>query len=285
MESHPIQWHPGFYAGMELEFRSYQVSFESEYQLTKGPLVIDLLIIKKLTDEVIDNEIGNLFRRHNIVEYKSPEDSLNIDVFYKTQAYACLYKASGETVDAIPADEITVTLCRDTAPSELFCHLKDRGFSVSAIFPGVYYLEGAGLFPTQVIVTSELQSSGHLFLKILSNNVKEEDVRAFLRSVNTLTAQGDLARVDAVLQVSTSANTEMYRRIYKEGPEMCQALREIMKEDFDAVEAKGEARGTIIGTVNTYRELGFTNNEILSRIMKKFSLTQAEAESYVLASA
>ena len=130
-------------------------------------------------------------------------------------------------------------------------------------------------------------------MKILSNNVKEEDVRAFLRSVNTLTAQGDLARADAVLQVSASANTEMYRRIYKEGLEMCQALREIMKEDFDAVEARGEARGraegeargTIIGTVNTYRELGFTNSEILSRIMKKFSLTQAEAESYVLASA
>lgn len=77
--NYPIQWHPGFYAGMEMEFRAYQVSFDSEYQLTKGPLSIDLLIIKKLTDEVIDNEIGNLFRRHNIVEFKSPEDSLNID--------------------------------------------------------------------------------------------------------------------------------------------------------------------------------------------------------------
>ena len=56
---------------------------------------------------------------------------------------------------------------------------------------------------------------GHLFLRILSNSERDEDVRAFLRLVNTLTAQGDLARVDAILQVSAPANKEIYRRIYK----------------------------------------------------------------------
>ncbi|MBQ6315901.1 MAG: flagellar biosynthesis protein FlgM [Oscillospiraceae bacterium] len=185
----------------------------------------------------------------------------------------------------IPADEITVTLCRDTAPAELFHYLENRNIPVVQQFPGVYYLEGAGLFPTQVVVTSELRSSGHLFLKILSKNAREEDVRAFILSANKLTSQGDLARVDAVLQVSASANPEMYRRIYKEGPEMCQALREIMKEDFVEAEARGEAKGTIIGAVGTLRDLGFTNDEILSRIIKKYNLTQAEAESYVLVSA
>ena len=64
-----IQQHPGFCAGTELEFRGYRVDFETEHQLTRGPLQIDLLIIKKVTDEIIDNEIENLFRRYNIVEY------------------------------------------------------------------------------------------------------------------------------------------------------------------------------------------------------------------------
>ena len=45
MASKNIQWHPGFYAGMELDLRGNELEFEKEFQLTKGPLSIDLLII------------------------------------------------------------------------------------------------------------------------------------------------------------------------------------------------------------------------------------------------
>ena len=69
-----IQWHPGFYAGMELELKAFDLSFDSEYQLTRGPLSIDLLIIKKLSDQKITVDFADCFRRHNIVEFKSPED-------------------------------------------------------------------------------------------------------------------------------------------------------------------------------------------------------------------
>ena len=31
-----IQWHPGFFAGMELELRNYHLDFESEHELTRG---------------------------------------------------------------------------------------------------------------------------------------------------------------------------------------------------------------------------------------------------------
>ena len=43
------------------------------------------------------------------MEYKSPEDHLDIDDFYKTGAYASLYKSYGETVDEIKEDDVTVT--------------------------------------------------------------------------------------------------------------------------------------------------------------------------------
>ena len=46
MPSKNIQWHPGFYAGMELDLRGNALEFEKEFQLTKGPLSIDLLIIR-----------------------------------------------------------------------------------------------------------------------------------------------------------------------------------------------------------------------------------------------
>ena len=42
-----------------------------------------MLVIKKEVSVQVSNEIGAFFRGHNIMEYKSPEDHLNIDSFYK----------------------------------------------------------------------------------------------------------------------------------------------------------------------------------------------------------
>ena len=53
--------------------------------------------------------------------------------------------------------------------------------------------------------------------------------------------------VDAIFQVSISANKESYARLIKEDPDMCEAMRDLMKEDFARVEAIGEARGISIG--------------------------------------
>lgn len=122
MKDTKVQWHPGFVAAMNLEFAKNRddLEFIKEYNLNSKPLEIDLLVIKKDTDAIIDNEIGAIFKGHNIVEYKSPEDHLDIDTFYKVGAYASLYKSYGETVDSINADDVTVSLVRDTKPVGLF---------------------------------------------------------------------------------------------------------------------------------------------------------------------
>ena len=48
---------------------------------------------------------------------------------------------------------------------------------------------------------------------------------------------------------------------------------------------EGEASGRILGTVETCRDLGFSNADIIKRLMEKFGLSQNEAEAYVLVSA
>ena len=237
-----IQWHPGFYAGMELELRSFRLDFQEEYQLSKGPLSVDLLIIKKHADEKIDIDFGEMFRKHNIVEFKSPEDDLNIDVFCKVQAYAALYKASGEQVNAIPMEEITVSLFRDSYPAMLIAELKKQGAVIDIKHPGVYRIERFGLFPSQVVVTRELNAKDHAPLRMLSNRVTKEDVAEFLKLATQSQTKGDVIRMDAILQVSASANQKIYQKIYKEEADMCQALREIMREDFKQAEAEGEVR-------------------------------------------
>jgi hypothetical protein len=73
-----IQWHPGFYGAAELEFIKNKdvLEFTPEYNLSKEPLRMDLRVIKKLAEVKIENEIGNIFKTYNVIEYKSPEDGL-----------------------------------------------------------------------------------------------------------------------------------------------------------------------------------------------------------------
>ena len=92
MEYTKIQWHPRFVAAMGMEFKEDRenLEFESEHNLNMKPLEIDLLVIKKEPYTEIHNEIGKIFRKYNIMEYKSPEDSLSIDRFYKVTG-VCLF--------------------------------------------------------------------------------------------------------------------------------------------------------------------------------------------------
>lgn len=66
---------------------------------------------------------------------------------------------------------------------------------------------------------------------------------------------------------------------------MCQALEEIMKDSLDAKEAKGREEGKIIGTVETYRDMGLDNNSIIKRLVEKYGLSRSKAEAYVLETA
>lgn len=80
-------------------------------------------------------------------------------------------------------------------------------------------------------------------MRVLTTNVKPEDVRAFIEEAKNLEEHGDKARVDAIFQVSVSANKALYRTVYGGELEMCQALQEIMKEDFEKAEARGTEKG------------------------------------------
>ncbi len=239
-----IPWHPGFCGAAELEFRANlsELTFITEFNLSREPLRTDLLILKKKPGVRIENETGRIFKNHNIIEYKSPEDSMNIDDFFKTIGYACLYKASGKTVNQFPADEITVSLFRDSFPRELFARLRESGRTIEEKYPGVYYVHGNTLFDTQVVVTSRLDKKSHYTFRVLSKKADREDVRKFLKDTAAFTSPGDKANADAVFQVSIAANKPLYDEIRRES-DMCQAMEELMK---DVIDARVEERAALL---------------------------------------
>ncbi|MCX4322337.1 MAG: hypothetical protein K1W31_03660 [Lachnospiraceae bacterium] len=309
MKDTKVQWHPGFVAAMNLELAKNRddLIFVKEYNLNTKPLEVDLLVIKKDKCVATDNEIGAIFRGHNILEYKSPQDHLDIDTFYKVGAYASLYKSYGETVDSIKADDITVSLVRDAKPVELFRYFEKHQYTITTPYRGVYYIEGMVLFPTQIIVTKELERDTHIWLKALSDRIEKRDMEELLKRISRLTEQGDRELADSVLEVSAQVNREVLEEL-KGDDNMSEALLEIFMPIVEPliearieplIEARmeplietrveeGKKQGKkegkkegIQGTVDVLRDLGHGDIEISEIIQKKYGLTNEEVAEYI----
>ena len=256
-----IQWHPAFAAAIGLEFRDdyKDVIIQQEYNLSKEPIRIDLPISR--TDgssRRFGNEIGHIMKTYNIIEYKSPEDSLNIDDYYKTIGYAGLYKGMGEYVNKIPAREVTVSMFCTRKPVKMFNMLKEDGTIIEQRYPGVYYIKGNTLFPVQIVVVKELNSTLHSSLRVLSDSADREDVETFLQNSVKTSEPWEREDIDAVLQASVSANKELYEEIRRDSG-MCQALRELMKDEIDK-----EIEGAEAGIIKDMYNNGVTPEQISS---------------------
>lgn len=206
-----LQWHPAFCAAAGLEFHEdiERLELKLEYNLSKEPIRIDLLIIKEGSTGQIKNEIGHIMRIYNVTE-----------------------------------------------------HLP---------------------FPAQVIVTQELEPGEHRSLRILSNHAKKEDVEEFLRKAEGMNTPRDRQNVEAVLQVSVRANDELYREIRKDA-NMCDALRELMKDDIErevsAARKLGESEGEAKIIINMNHS-GMTPENIASITGKNLDEIRAILEGKV----
>ena len=288
-----IQWHPAFVTGIDLDLSKYRngVTHEREYNLNTKPLSIDVLIRKKANVQIEDNEIGKIFRRYNIVEYKSPDDHMDIDTYYKVNGYACLFKSYGEWVNAIKAEEVTISLFRHAKPQKLFQYFKRSGMTVSNPYPGIYYVEGKTLFPVQVVVTRELDIDKHIWLVALAGKLTEQQVEKILAKASQITNEREKRLADSVLQVCVAANKKIVEKLKGEN-HMCQALAEIMEPEIRQWKAEARAEGRAEGkaegradsiaiAVNMLRDLGQNDEDIKAIIIKSYSLHSNEAEKYM----
>ena len=114
---------------------------EPEHELSRLPLRIDMLVIRKDKDVQIDNPIGAYFKKYNIVEYKSPDDGMSIDDFYKVIGYTGIYMALGKTVNEIPAEDISITIVRHSYLRKLMSELNASGAEIIEEADGIYRVE------------------------------------------------------------------------------------------------------------------------------------------------
>ena len=250
-----IQWHPGFYGAMHLELRENKedLEFTEEVVLNALPLRVDMLVVKKKHDCEIKNEIGKMFGKYNLIEYKSPSDSLNYDVFLKGIAYAYLYKTKEVHVDEILLDEITLSFIRETKPVKLFKMLRKEKFAIEQKYPGIYYIIKEKHIKIQIIVSRELGEENHIWLNSLSDKMKEKQVLEFLTTAQGLRNLDEKNYADSLWDIVSAVNQNVVQKI-REDENMCKGLAEIMKPELDEAFNSGFNNGSISSFKNMIRK-------------------------------
>ena len=261
-------WHPGYIGAMAIELKENKsdLLFDDYHKLSKEPLEIDLLIIEKAKGLVIKNEIGAIFRQFNVTEYKSPGDDMNLSNYVKTVGYACILKGTESHVNDVPLSGLTVTLVREEYPEALFKAVENEGGIYEKKFEGIYYIDGLFTFPTQVVVTGELDSKLHPSLKILSRKAKEEDIENFIQMAQSFADKEDKQNADAVLQVSISANEEAFENVKRRIPAMCKAMKDLMKDEIQEENQKAIDTSLIAAIRSLMKKKGWDATEAMDSL-------------------
>ncbi len=264
-ETDATYWHPAFYAGIQIELEddADNLVFENEHQLGKKPMEIDVLIIKKETDRPVKKNIGRIFKKYNIIEYKSPDDSLSVDDFYKVYGYTCFYKADVQYADSIPAEELSITFVSGKYPRKMIKHLtKIKKYQVTEVEKGIYYVNG-DLIPIQILVTKNLSGEENLWLKSLTNKLKATETAEKL--VENYMDHKDSRLHRSVIETIMRANQKIFREVNG----MSDIFMEIVQEKFDR-KLKEEVEKATEKAVKEATE----ENTVKTKLTERISLIQ-----------
>ena len=240
-EASRIPWHAAFIEAIQMELVAYQdmLEFHSEVPITTEPLRIDCIIIKKIKDMIIKKNIATIFRQWNLLEYKSPDDYVSVDDFYKVYAYACLYVS----LEKIPITDLTITFIESHYPDKLLKHLKEiRRYTVAETAPGIYTVSG-DILPIQIIDNQQLSAEDNLWLKNLSNRLNHGEVRQINEAI---ARQNKAVQIAAYLYVIANANIKIFEEaLYMDYYEPTAELVGVLERTgwIARWEAQGEAKG------------------------------------------
>ncbi len=235
-ESGRTRFHYGFYAAMEVEYdlKKIPLTYEQEVELGKDPVRLDFLIIKKEPDVVLRDPIGEFFKQINIFEYKSPEDGLSVDDFYKVQGYGLIYKGFGRKVNELPIENITLTIVRHSYPRDMMKMLRDSGVVINKTHQGIYRFDGKLSIPVQLVISSQLPTGEYDGLRLLAKGATVNDMKNYVEKAIASGNERIKENAGTVLDICLSVNKNL------EGVDsMYEGFREVFK-DFIAKERQEE---------------------------------------------
>lgn len=255
-----IQWHQAFVGAVccELDSDRDKLDIIPEKSLTKKPLQVDLLIVKKLTGGILTSRMGKLLSDYNILEYKSPGDALGIDALFQALTYACYYKSSADHEDERKDSDITVMLVRNGYPETLVRYLQGKGCSITESESGICRVSGIIFFNLVILVSGRMDVENYTWLNGLRSGLKSEGVARLARKKDYIK---DRESAEAVLEVVEKVNADVFR-----GEES--TMPSIIMEAERKAEQRGEQRGKQRGRQELLQELKAAGVKIPDSFLK-----------------
>ena len=177
-KKHYTNWHEAAVCAVQIELRDYadQLDYLTEYVLGKSHYRIDMLVIRKLSQQPIPKNIARIFKDYNLFEIKGLGSSLKIRSYYKAIGYAGILVDQMDHSDQCSALDISITFFSFHYPMRLMEHLvKERNLEVVKSSPGIYNINKE-TFSAQIIVTKELPPEENLYLRCLTDRLQDTDL-------------------------------------------------------------------------------------------------------------
>lgn len=148
---------------IELDLTSCWTEADSIQEYSKP--IVKTIALSKTPDIKIRNRIGDLFREYNIIAYGFTNKSLNIDVVFLLNGYACLCRNDLITNNA---KNITISLVSKNKPKELMQELAEAEIIAEKMGQGIYHFQY--MFDFQIVILDALPKKEKSWLKTLTNN-------------------------------------------------------------------------------------------------------------------
>jgi hypothetical protein len=176
------QWHPPFYCSYEIDFRKYKdmLQIDTGYILERSS-EIDILTVKKKKDAVIDNGLGSIYREHNIIEYKSPDDRIDMSAWLQAMGYAFLYMRL-ENIKSFKS--ILVSLMGYNYPRKLIKELKDLGYTEEQVEEGILFFTNPINIDVQIVIINRIDTKKYPWITLIQKEHSNEQLEERLAKVS-----------------------------------------------------------------------------------------------------
>ena len=167
-----IFWHDPFFEGLKTDLRQFAdvLEYQKEYELSQSALKIDVVITKK-TDEQLQHDLARIFKKHNLIEYKSEKDNFSKWDYHQISAYVNLYAAANE----VSLTDMTMTVVLTQYPQSLKSYLRENwGVKMEYQGGGITYVPGEK-FSLQIVESRKLSKENNLLLSYLRSNLTPEE--------------------------------------------------------------------------------------------------------------
>ncbi len=214
-------------------------------------------MVKKNPNVTIKRSYAMLWRKYNIIEYKSWKAPLNMHVLAQAHTYANAVLYRGTKLEPVEVEDLTVTIFRHSYPRKFFKECRRRGWKVRKTYPGVYEVEGFSYIPTQVVV---LKSVDDPMLRTLVPGAKKEDI-------------------EKVLEVIGERKDDYFQQL---GKDVMDLLWETNGETMEELKEEGKMKGSVLelfkDEIAQEREEGSNERarENAKRLIKRGKMTLQE---------